>query len=115
MFFCVNSTGLAYSLAGTDCREIGLPPELDQLLGELRAQPVDRSLDTVADAVRARLPETAATKSQTWGLRALALLLVMAGGVFASASTAAAVGPAKASPFAAWSSLAPSTLLERSE
>lgn len=91
-----------------------MPAELDHLLAQLQRQPVDRSLDGVADGVQARLVEAAAARSQTWGLRAAALVVVMAGGAFASTS-AGADAPTDASPFTAWSSLAPSTLLEASE
>lgn len=92
-----------------------MPPELDRLLAELQQRPVDRSLDGVADGVRSRLRETAAARSQTWGLRAAAVIAVMAGGAVAGTATAAAGDTKATSPFAAWSSLAPSTLLDVSE
>ena len=89
-----------------------MPPELDHLLNALRSQPVDRPLGAVADGVRARLADTAAARRQTWRLRAAAFVVVLAGGTMASASTAAAGATQNMSPFTAWSSLAPSTLLE---
>lgn len=90
-------------------------PKLEHLLEQLQREPVDHPLDGVADDVRARLMATASATSQTWGLRAGAVMAVMLGGAVVSASAATASAPADASPFAAWSSLAPSTLLEPSE
>ena len=91
-----------------------MSPKLDQLLAELRRQPPDRGLGDLAVQINEALAERAAITGQTWRLRAAAVgLLVMGGAVF-SASTASAVAPSK-SPFSAWSSLAPSTLLEPSE
>ena len=92
-----------------------MPPTLERLLTKLQRQPLDHALDGVAGDVERRLAETATANTETWRLRALAVLLVAIGGVAASASTAAVAAPESASPFAPWSSLAPSTLLESAE
>ena len=84
---------------------------LDRLLAELGRAPLDHALDDVAGDVGQRLAETAAVNTQTWRLRALAVLLVSMSGVAASAASTAGAA-AEPSPFAAWSNLAPSTLLE---
>lgn len=88
-----------------------MPQHLERLLDDLGRAPLDHALDGVAGDVSRRLAETSAARAQTWRLRAAALVLVMMSGVAASAvSTATAA--AEPSPFAAWSNLAPSTLLE---
>jgi hypothetical protein len=89
-----------------------MSPILERLLMKLQRQPLDRSLDGVAGDVSLRLAETAAANADTWRLRAVAVLLVAIGGATASASMAAVAAPKSTSPFDAWSSLAPSTLLE---
>jgi hypothetical protein len=91
-----------------------MSPALDDLLARLRQQPLDHSLDGVTKSVDLRLTERAAINGQTWRLRAAAIALFAAGGAIVSASTASAIAVPK-SPFAAWSQLAPSTLLEPSE
>jgi hypothetical protein len=92
-----------------------MPQVLERLLTELQRQPLDRSLDGVADEVDRRLAETAAMNTETWRLRTVAVLLVAMGGAAVSASSAAMAAPKSASPFVAWSNLAPSTLLESAE
>jgi len=92
-----------------------VPPTLERLLTKLQGQPFDRSLDGVAVDVNRRLAETATANAETWRLRAVAILLVAIGGAAASASTAAVAASKSASPFEAWSNLAPSTLLEWAE
>lgn len=87
---------------------------LDDLLARLRQQPLDRNLDGVTASVNLLLAERAAINGQTWRLRAAAIALFAAGGAIFSGSTASAIAAPK-SPFAAWSELAPSTLLEPSE
>ncbi len=87
---------------------------LERLLAHLRRAPLDHALDDLAGDVGQRLAETAAANTQTWRLRALAVLLVAMSGVAASASSTA-VAAAEPSPLAAWSNLAPSTLLETRE
>jgi hypothetical protein len=89
-----------------------MSPKLERLLSELQGQPLDRSLDGVVGAVNQRLAETATANAETWRVRAVAILLVAMGGAFASGSMAAVAAPKSVSPFEAWSSLAPSTLLE---
>jgi hypothetical protein len=91
-----------------------MSPALDDLLARLRQQPLDHSLDGVTASVDLQLAESAAISGQTWRLRAAAIALFAAGGAIFSASTASAIAVPK-SPFAAWSLLAPSTLLEPSE
>lgn len=88
-----------------------MSPALEHLLAKLRHLPPDRHLDGVSVAIHARLAERAALNGQTWGLRAAASALLIAGGAFVSVSTASAVAP-PVSPFSVWSELAPSTLLE---
>ncbi len=89
-----------------------MSPKLERLLSELQGQPLDRPLDGVVSAVNQRLAETATANAETWRVRAVAILLVAMGGAVASGSMAAVAAPRSASPFEAWSSLAPSTLLE---
>jgi hypothetical protein len=91
-----------------------MSPELEPLLAALRQQPPDRDLRGLTVEVNAALAERAAIAGQTWRLRAAVMGLLVMGGAVVSASTASAVAPSS-SPFAAWSSLAPSTLLEPSE
>lgn len=86
--------------------------KLERLLSELQSQPLDRSLDGVVFGVNQRLAETATTNAETWRVRAIAILFVAVGGAVASGSMAAVAAPKSVSPFEAWSSLAPSTLLE---
>ena len=87
---------------------------LENLLEALQRARLDRSLDGVPAEVSDRLKEASASNVQTWSIRAVAILLVAATGAVASlaGTTAAAAEP---SPFAAWSSLAPSTLLESND
>lgn len=92
-----------------------MPRALEHLLTKLQRQPLDRSLDGVADDVSRRLAETAAANADTWRLRVVAVLLVAVGGAAASGSMAAVATPKSASPFEVWSNLAPSTLLESAE
>lgn len=92
-----------------------MPQALEHLLTKLQRQPLDRSLDGVTGDVAQRLAETASANAATWRLRTAAVLLVAMGGAVVSASTAAVAAPKSASPFEAWSSLAPSTLLESAE
>ena len=89
-----------------------MSPKLERLLSELQGQPLDRSLDGVVGAVNQRLAETATANAETWRVRAVAILFVAVGGAVASGSMAAVAAPRSVSPFEAWSSLAPSTLLE---
>lgn len=91
-----------------------MSPALEHLLAELRQHPLDHDLDGVAIDINERLTENAALNGQTWRLRAAAVALLVTGGAFVSASTASAVAVPR-SPFAAWSQLAPSTLLGHSE
>lgn len=91
-----------------------MSPKLEHLLTELRRQPPDRDLGGLTAEVNEALAERAAITGQTWRLRGAAMGLLVMGGAVVSASTASAVAPST-SPFAAWSSLAPSTLLEPSE
>lgn len=88
--------------------------KIEHLLAELRQQPPDRDLRDLTVQINEALAERAAITGQTWRLRAAAMGLLVMGGAVVSASTASAVAR-PASPFAAWSSLAPSTLLEPSE
>lgn len=88
-----------------------MSPDLEHLLRELRRQPPDRDLGGLTVEVNETLAARASITGQTWRLRAAAIGLLIIGGAAVSASTASAVAPSK-SPFAAWSSLAPSTLLE---
>jgi len=87
---------------------------LEHLLAELSSRPPDRDLGSVNAEINERLAERAAISRQTWRLRSAAMGLLVMGGAAVSASTASAVASSP-SPFAAWSSLAPSTLLEPSE
>lgn len=87
---------------------------LDHLLARLQQHPLDHDLEGVTVDIHERLAERAALNGQTWRLRAAAAILLVTGGAFVSASTATAVA-APESPFAVWSQLAPSTLLEASE
>lgn len=84
---------------------------LDDLLAALGRTPLDQQLGRVADDVGQRVAETRAATTQTWGIRAGAMLLVATSGIAISAVSTAAAAP-DPSPFAAWSTLAPSTLLE---
>ncbi|OYX47876.1 MAG: hypothetical protein B7Y90_12355 [Alphaproteobacteria bacterium 32-64-14] len=84
------------------------------MLAKLRHQPLDRGLDRVTFDINQRLAERAAIAGQTWRLRTVAMALLVTGGAVVSASTDSAVAVQK-SPFAAWSQLAPSTLLEPSK
>jgi hypothetical protein len=93
-------------------REIAVRPPLENLLGALQRAPLDRSLDSVAADVGDRLMEASATNIQTWSLRAVAILLIAATGAIAGVAGTTTAAAAEPSPFAAWSSLAPSTLLE---
>lgn len=88
--------------------------DLERLLAQLGRAPLDRSLEGVAAAVDQRLAESAAVNTQTWRLRAAAIFLVAIAGAVAGTSTTA-VAAANPSPFAAWSALAPSTLLEMND
>jgi hypothetical protein len=87
-------------------------PPLEHLLGALQSAPPDRSLDGVAADVGDRLMEASAANIQTWSVRAVAILLIAATGAIASVAGTTTAAAAEPSPFAAWSSLAPSTLLE---
>ena len=91
-----------------------MSPKLDHLLAKLNQQPLDRDLGGIAVEIGEHLSERAKIDGQTWQLRTAAMALLVMGGAAVSASTASAVSPSP-SPFAAWSSLAPSTLLEPSE
>ena len=91
-----------------------MSPKLEHLLADLRRQPPDSNLGNIAVKINERLAERAAITGQTWRLRTAAMAMLVLGGAVVSASTASAVAP-EPSPFAAWSSLAPSTLLEPSE
>jgi hypothetical protein len=84
--------------------------DLDDLLHRLKAAPLDRALDGVAGDLAQRLASQSARQA-TWRVRGLAVALIALTSVGASA-TAAAAAAERRSPFAAWSSLAPSTLLE---
>ncbi len=91
-----------------------MSPKLDHLLAKLNHQPLDRDLGGATVAIVERLSERAKINGQTWRLRTAAMAFFVMGGAALSASTASAVAPSP-SPFAAWSSLAPSTLLEPSK
>ncbi len=91
-----------------------MSPKLEHLLAQLHGRPVDCDLGSVTVEINQRLTEGAVITGQTWRLRTAAMALLVMGGAVVSASTASAVAPST-SPFAAWSSLAPSTLLEPSE
>ena len=91
-----------------------MSPNLEHRLTELRRQPPDRDLGGINAEIGEQLSERAKIDGQTWRLRTAAMALLVMGGAAVSASTASAVAPSP-SPFAAWSSLAPSTLLEPSE
>jgi hypothetical protein len=91
---------------------MSMSPKLDHLLAKLNLQPLDHDLGGVAVEIGEQLSKRAKIDGQTWRLRTAAMALLVMGGAAISASTASAVAP---SPFAAWSSLAPSTLLEPSE
>ena len=91
-----------------------MSPKLDHLLAKLNQQPLDRDLGGITVEIGEQLLERAKIDGQTWRLRTAAMALLVMGGAAVSASTASAVAPSP-SPFAAWSSLAPSTLLEPSE
>ncbi|MEP7210326.1 MAG: hypothetical protein ABI740_05770 [Alphaproteobacteria bacterium] len=84
---------------------------LNDLLARLASAPLERSLDSVPAGVAQGISRARAARSQTWGLRAAAMLLVVVSGVAASGSLQAAASTDR-SPFAAWSELAPSTLLQ---
>ena len=88
--------------------------DLDQKLDALKAAPLDRRLDGLADDAAARIADLAAN-AQTWALRAAAVALVTMTGAMIGASGTAAAEEEQASPFDAWSQLAPSTLLEPAE
>lgn len=88
-----------------------MPKDLDQLLGALRGAPLDHPLDTLAGDVARQLAERRAATAQTWGLRGVAVALVTMTGIAISAAIPAAAATEPASPFAAWSPLAPSLLL----
>jgi hypothetical protein len=87
-------------------------PPLEYLLGALQSAPLDRSLDGVATDVGDRIMEASAANIQIWSVRAVAILLIAATGAIASVAGTTTAAAAEPSPFAAWSSLAPSTLLE---
>jgi len=109
----VNYRTNAYRLLGDGFLwDFGMSPKLERLLTELQSQPLDRSLDGLAGDVSVRLAEAAAANTETWGVRAVAVLFVAVAGAAASGSMAAVAAARSASPFEAWSSLAPSTLLE---
>jgi hypothetical protein len=91
-----------------------MPQHLERLLVELGRAPLDHDLDGVASSVGRKLAETSAVNTQTWSLRAAAVLLVTMSGIVASTASTATAAP-EPSPFAAWSDLAPSTLLELGE
>lgn len=84
---------------------------LDSLMARLHAQSLDQALGGVAagvvDRIDAARPRPAA---ETWGLRAAVICLVAATSLMVGA-TGAATAATDGSPFAAWSGLAPSTLL----
>ena len=84
-------------------------PALAKLLFDIKAD-----VETGSNLATAFRKSWAEINGQTWRLRSAAMALLVLGGATVSASTASAVAPSK-SPFAAWSSLAPSTLLEPSE
>jgi hypothetical protein len=85
--------------------------DLDRLLAKLGDQPADRELSDLATRVDARIdPANRTSAAETWGLRAATVALVAAAGGLMASATAAATP--NASPFDAWSRLAPSTLLE---
>ena len=111
---CVNSTSPAYRLERRTYWETGMSPKLDHLLAKLNQQSLDRDLGGITAGIGEQLSERAKIDGQTWRLRTAAMALLVMGGAAVSASTASAVAPSP-SPFAAWSSLAPSTLLEPSE
>lgn len=85
--------------------------DLDTLLRRLADSPPDHSLDALAGDVSARIAESSVISRQTWGLRGAAALLVTSAGILVSASTAAMATHEPPTAFAAWSNLAPSTLL----
>ena len=87
-------------------------PPLEHLLGALQSAPLDRSLDGVTADVGDRLAEASSANIQIWSVRAVAILLIAATGAIASVAGTTTAAAAEPSPFAAWSSLAPSTLLE---
>lgn len=91
-----------------------MSPALEHLLAKLQHQPLDHGLEGAMVDISERLAGRAAIDGQTWRLRAAAMALLVTGGAFVSASAASDVAVSK-SPFAVWSSLAPSTLLEPSE
>ncbi|MBI1361892.1 MAG: hypothetical protein GC155_16570 [Alphaproteobacteria bacterium] len=84
---------------------------LNELLARLATAPLERSLDGVPAGVAQGIARARAAATQTWGLRAAAMLLVVVSGVAASGSLQASASINR-SPFAAWSELAPSTLLQ---
>lgn len=88
-----------------------MPDNLDRLLAELGRAPLDATLDEVPGGVSRRLAEVRAAGAQTWRVRTVAMLMVAASGAAVS-SVMTANAAADASPFDAWSTLAPSTLLE---
>lgn len=89
--------------------------DLDELMNRLQATAPDHALDGLSFDVGQRIAERAAAHTQVWGLRAAAVALVTVTGVAISASSTVAAAVETTSPFAAWSQLAPSTLLDRAE
>ena len=86
-----------------------MPSSLDSLIAALSQAPPDCSLEGLAGGVQSRLADQVALRTEVWGLRAAVIAMVVVGGAAAGATSAAdAPDP---SPFAVWSTLAPSTLL----
>lgn len=88
-----------------------MPDNLERLLDELGRAPVDTPLDGVSAGVNRRIAEARAASVQTWRLRLAATLVLAASGAAVSGAMTANAA-VEASPFDAWSALAPSSLLE---
>jgi hypothetical protein len=88
--------------------------DLDHKLRALKDKAIDYPLDGLAGDVNQLIVDRAANL-QTWSLRAAAIAVVTATGVAISASSTSMAAQQAASPFSAWSRLAPSTLLETPE
>lgn len=84
--------------------------DLDHMLHALKEAPADRSLHMLADDVMRQLAERRVAGYETWRLRAAAVAMVTLSAVAVSALSTAAATP-EASPFAAWSQLAPTAFL----
>jgi hypothetical protein len=101
--------GRPYKVAGRPWSAMSDMSDLDARLARLRDQPIDRDLAGLPANVVTRIEDvTPRPAVEVWGLRTAAIALVAAGGLMASAAATASPDP---SPFAAWSKLAPSTLL----